>query len=329
MNEHHELFLRALRRHVPDLLVTWHGEEAVERDLQAALQVELDRCHSRAFAEGFAAACPVDGCTATDYLQRILEAGPGQKLLVGIRFHGLLGFPFVDLLASTAPLDDADGLRTALDAIRADYAPFAPQAVRLLRGAHEPLSLPRGVEASLDQHIVIGHVNSLSARPAPHHIERVAVRTVDDLEEATAEVAAAYAALFEENPALDGVLFPAALDDLMRARETGALVWIEIDGRRAGLLATAETAGPLVHGQVVVEQILWAEFRGRGLAAAAQRRLVDHLARRDPDTLIHGTIDARNHASLATARRVGRVEVAAWHWLRWDTEASTGASEAF
>lgn len=53
----------------------------------------------------------------------------------------------------------------------------------------------------------------------------------------------------------------------------------------------------------------------RELAPAAQRRLVERLANSHSDAVLWGTIDRRDEASRATAERIGRHSVAAWHWL--------------
>ncbi|MFP4601168.1 MAG: hypothetical protein ACLFVJ_23165 [Persicimonas sp.] len=92
----------------------------------------------------------------------------------------------------------------------------------------------------------------------------------------------------------------------------------DIEERLQIELDRCEELGPLVRGQAVIEEVLIGEFRGRGIAPVAQSLLIEQLAQNTTSELICGTIDDRNHASRATARRVGRREVAAWHWLQWD-----------
>lgn len=312
------IFERALHRQMPELLIEWCSPEQVATDIEDRLHVELDRCVDQTFAERFAEACPVQGCVPMDYAQRVLTIDD-QSLLTGIRFRGGPGgSPFVDLIASAQPLDDANSMHAALACIRAEYAAFDPDAIRLLRSANRPLPLPENVRSVVDQHIVIGPVDSLVDQPDVTIPANLSLEPVEDIEEAAHFVASAYQSFIAEHPAFESIVFPADEKDLSECNETGVLVYFTVEGERAGLLATRAELGPLVRGQTVVEEVLRAEFRGRGLAAFAQRLVIEELARQFPGELVCGTIDDRNPASRATARRVGRREVAAWHWLRWD-----------
>ncbi len=317
MSNTKSIFAKALRRETPDVLRQWRGTDALDQDIDDVLEVELGRCEDMEFATRFAKACPVASCEPKDYLQRIVEVDADQRLLTGIRFHYFLEFPFVDIIAASEPLDDVETMAQAIEAVRAEYMRFDPAAVRLLRVAARPLALPSGVTATPDQHVVVGRIGELASRPPFPGQEQVALEPVSDVAEAAAFVESAYTQFFSENPDFETMMYPAEQESLARARETGSACYLRIDGTRAGLLATRDKLGPLVRGQSVSEEVLCADYRGRGLAPLAQRVFVEHLAERHPNGLIWGTIDHRNKASRATARRVGRREVAAWHWLRW------------
>jgi RimJ/RimL family protein N-acetyltransferase len=317
------IFKQALDREMPAVLSEWCSPEQIARDIEQRLQLELDRCEDMSFATRFAAACPVDGCQPEDYLQRVTRVGGRQQLLTGIRFHGGLGFPFVDLIAAAQPLDDAAALADALASIRAEYAPFEPETVRILRGSERPLMLPSGITATADQHVVVGSLDVLAAQAPPSPREAIQLAPVDDAAEAARFVEAAYDAFYADQPAFESIIFPADQSDLKECQETGLLRYITVDGARAGLLATRHGLGPLVRGQEMVEQVLNPDFRGRGLAAIAQRRLLEQLAEQSLGDVIWGTIDDRNAASRATAHRAGRRELASWHWLNWNETATT------
>lgn len=287
------------------------------RDVQERMSVELARCEDLKFGESFFEACPVDGCGPRDYLQRIIEVGDGQQLLAGIRFRAPQDFPFVDLIAATHPLDDPAALGHAVEAINREFHAFAPRAVRMMRAADRPLRLPDTVEASVDNHFVAGPVGTLTAcelgRPA--HAAAIRLQHTDDTPAASQFVAEFFEAFFGDYPHFRDILEPAEAEDLEQCANTGVLAYILIDGHRAGLLATREELGPFITGQCVVEQILRKPFRGHGYAPVAQRRLTEHLAESEPNTILWGTIDHHNTASRATARRNGRHELATWYWL--------------
>ena len=316
MKNDRQSFAAALYREMPPCLHQWRKEEDLRQDIDDILEIEFDRCENRDFAEGFAAACPFPGCEPKDYFQRVIEVGAEQKILAGIRVHYSLKFSFVDIIAAAEPLDDVAVMEQALDAVREAYACFEVQTVRVLSSLDRELALPADVEATLDQVFAVGLVEELAAGPEAPTTEDVRLEPVDNVGEAAALVVAAYDEYFSEHPKFKTIIDPADEESLLQCRKTGALVYILVAGKRAGLLASCEELGQVAHGQIVSEEVLLSEFRGRGIAAIAQRRLVDLLAKEKPGSLLSGTIDARNLASRATARRVGRKEVAAWYWLR-------------
>lgn len=53
-----------------------------------------------------------------------------------------------------------------------------------------------------------------------------------------------------------------------------------------------------------------------GFHVSAQRAFMRALQTERGEQVLWGTIDARNHASRITARKAGRPEHAAWHWVR-------------
>lgn len=46
--------------------------------------------------------------------ERVLSIGENLRLLIGIRFLGGQGFPFIDIIAATEALDDARALEAVL-----------------------------------------------------------------------------------------------------------------------------------------------------------------------------------------------------------------------
>ena len=76
----------------------------LRRRTRSWTEEQLGRVHDEGFAKTFRKYCPVEGCVDRDYNQRILEITPAIRALVGIRFRGRdQNFPFVDLVACTAP----------------------------------------------------------------------------------------------------------------------------------------------------------------------------------------------------------------------------------
>jgi GNAT superfamily N-acetyltransferase len=124
--------------------------------------------------------------------------------------------------------------------------------------------------------------------------------------DAAAMVAGVYAAVIAGDPAFAGELYAASESDLAQCQDEGTLHWIVADGARAGVIASQPGDVEMLPGHVIVEEAVLPAFRGRGLAAAAQRRLAGILAGQAADAVITGTIFAGNMASRRTAERAGR-----------------------
>jgi len=274
------------------LAAAWLGADTSSASAAAWWALQQRRVHDLAWAERFAASCPVAGAEARHYLQATLS-GPEGEALVGVRFlGGDVGQPFVDLLAWQGPL------RPWLGRALRHYAPLSPQLVRV----RTPGTRSPDAGATVDQWVVAG-------RPAvPEAGDVVAVA---DPDEALAFVADAQQDWVAAEPWMEGRVVPMEGDDAVGAAEEGALWWIVADGQRAGVLATRWATDREWTGWCVVEQIVARPFTGRGLAAGAQRAAA---ARQRPGVWF-GTIDGANTASLRTAEASGRIRVGGWWWV--------------
>jgi hypothetical protein len=106
---------------------------------------------------------------------------------------------------------------------------------------------------------------------------------------------------------------PTAAEDFQRCMDEGAVI-VMYQGRTwAGVAAAVRAREWALDGYLMLEELLDAPFRGRGLGPCLQKHLIHAL---DPsgDPLLFGTIHHINRPSLATARRCGRI-VAATYWF--------------
>ncbi|MEZ6185433.1 MAG: hypothetical protein R3F62_10535 [Planctomycetota bacterium] len=286
----------------PDL-ARFHPREVRASLLRAWLDVELGRIGDRAFAEGFARACPRNDAPPEAYWPRVLEGTP--TLLAGIRFKGGdRAQPFVELIAWDGPLPAWDALRQRLAAA---FAQFAPRRLRLRLPGEAP---PPGSAVELDQWLVAGRVAELRRQPRS---AALATRSAADL--ACFEAfCAAYRAWQAGAGPLGAEVQPASREELEACLESGAVVLVEAEGAWAGLAAAERQAERGLRGFCVVEELLDAPLRGQGRAAALQRALIDALPAEEDDVL-WGTIHGINAPSLRTARRVGREVVEGWWFV--------------
>ena len=286
--------------------------------LTAWLEVERDRLTDPAFAEGFAAACPVAGASPADYAPRVLAGRP--TLLAGIRFKGGdVTHPFVELIARDEPLAGRAAWDAALDRVFTEFAVFSPRSVRVRCPASERPELP-AARLACDQVLCAGRLDALRARPQPGR-EAQAARLGGTLSIVPGrdlgwydELAAAYASWASTAGALAAEVQVADREALQACLDSGAVVCAQVDGRWAGVAAATREDERLLGGFCVVEEFLAPPLGGRGLAATLQRALIDELPARAGDTL-WGTIHGRNTPSRRTAERCGREVVETWWFV--------------
>ncbi len=277
--------------------------EHVLTDIDAALA----RCSDLTIARRDALRFGGPDAAPADYIGRLL-AHDGAHALTGLRFKGMRrDHPFLEVVATDLP-PDSPRLPGLLAAVAAAWAPLAPRALRLFVGSHEaPPSLPSGARRESDLRVLVAPVAELQQRPPPPQYDALTLRRCVDLE-FYPRFRAAYGAFNAGHPALAESMYLSTAEDLQPVVAGGHLYEAWHGEQWAGLVAAARERCFGRDSWLVHEELLAAPFRGRGLGPALQRRLIDHL---DPagGALLYGTIHADNPASIATARRVGRLDV--------------------
>lgn len=297
------------------LALSWNGTQSVRDRLAVELDLQINRLTDEPFAEEF---CKTIGIgNASDYLARLIETDQAT-LLCGIRFYGgNPKKPFVDIIASTAEIDDwSEATSLALR----EFELFSPNRVRLLRPSADDAGVGSGLAVVLDQVIAAGRCRELVhghlQLPASVELEDAQPRSAFDF------LTAQYEAFASRDPKLSARVFASGLDDLQACSENGRLAWWLVDGQRAGLIAVCRDASLGFDGYLMIEEVVDPDFAGRGSAAAAQRAMATWCVERDPDSVLFGTIDGLNTPSRRTALRAGRHEVAAWWFLTSDADPS-------
>jgi len=262
------------------------------------------RCTDRAWAERFAAACPVGDLPASAYQQRLDRRG-GEELMHGIRFlGGDPRRPFVDVVGHTGALSSwSSTLRDA-------WGAFAPERLRVWCDGRQGPTAATGP----DQWLCAGPMGSAGTASGQAGSGGGAVGLpAAEPAEAVAWAVAAYAEWARHEGWRDGRVFPLDQEQAERCAGAGGLCWMTVAGRRVGVWAARPGRVRTWQGWVVIEQVVGRAHAGHGWAAAAQRA----FGARHRGQLLLGTIDAANVASLRTAARAGRRRVGAWWWLPW------------
>lgn len=296
----------------------WHAAAALRAHLRQGLAEAARRAFDPALAAEFAAHCPLPGVPPDAYRNRWLALPALGPALVGPRFRGGdLAHPFVDVVVSTALPRTVADYRAALAPLRARFAPFAPRRVRFFVPTHLPLDLAAfGGAASWDQRYLAAPLDRMLALPPPVGHARLTLAAPPDLDFYPWYVGV-YDDLRRQRPEHREYARIEPRDAMAAYAAAGGLFLAAVDDRRAGVVAAFRDVDQGMRGFVVAELLFDRAHRGRGFGAALQRRLVEALPRQPGDLLI-GTIDARNPAPLAVARRCGREDVGGYLWIDID-----------
>ncbi|MBB6099456.1 GNAT superfamily N-acetyltransferase [Deinobacterium chartae] len=292
---------------LPAPLRVWYSPSELVAQLGRDLKLELSRLSDDVFAERFWARCAAPGTTPDDYRNRWLDLD-GLRVLTGIRFKGLdMAQPFVDVVASTAPLEAPDLWQALAARIRSEYAVFRPLQLRVFRAGPAPLELAPGLPVVAHTRLVAGLLSAMRSLPDPAHFARLEAHPASNLN-FYPRYRAIYDALHAESPERREFARPESEEDLQEALEDGLLFEMRIEGVWAGVMAAYRGVGHGLRGFVVGEMLLDSAFRGQGLGPAAQRCFAHALPARPGDT-VFGHIHPRNVAALTTARRCGRQDL--------------------
>jgi len=191
------------------------------------------------------------------------------------------------------------------------FEEFGPRALHFFHPSHVPLRAPA---ARIDRHLLAAPAGSMAERPDAAGLDRVALRRGASLD-FYPRYEAAYQEMLDARGYLRGEVSAESRERLAECLEQGLLWEVFVDGAWAGLIAARHDLVAGVRGLQMVEIVLAKGARGQRLGPAVHQRLARYVAEADPAAVILGTISAKNVPSLRTAKKAGRMEIGAHHWV--------------
>ncbi len=284
------------------------GDAELRAGLRSGLQETWTQRVDPAVLERYAAWCPIAGAAPFEYGLREIALHGGASVLAGIHFFGLdVARPFVGVEAQSRALTHAE-IGAGSQLLCKELERFAPARVSWWSSTRDDLRAIPGAVG--DRRLLAGNLGEIAARP-----ERGLPDGFSLEQDADASCHEAYLAIYERLHR-----YVQDSSDLSQCEERaslatcaadGALFCLRERGRLAGVIAARIEDRYGLRAWYVVEQVLDAEYRGRGLAPALQRALLARLDR-SRSALILGEINDRNQPSLRTALRVGRLDAGGW-----------------
>jgi hypothetical protein len=287
------------------LIHAWVPRATLRRAVERHVQGFLSLVDNDEFATGLRIAMPLPGVATSAYRIRMLEIGPDQQVIAGIRFRPDPAMAFVDVYARNFAIASRSQVSALRETMLDCFKIFGPGCVRISTAVDSPEeAVLAGFPGSTDFLTVAAPVSQLQRQPPPAHLERIHLRQ-SSCQESFDRYSRAFDAFHASVPQLKHAVPRASRSALEQCASDGMLYNVEVDRKWAGVIAGRLQTDFGMNGVRIVKEILTGPYRSRGLGPALQRRFIDLLPN-GAGNMLHGAIHPANLASLKTAMRVGR-----------------------
>lgn len=331
MPERLERFLTAAASDAHAVVYQWLSPKRVSANRRA----ELEPVHARA-AAALAANAPAAAPAAGDS-----EGAPCLIELSGdYSGHAIIAVPRVRQLASSWGAGGAVTIETRRY-VAVDHRTFALESPALLRALLATLraAFPGYDEARIyrrsggatdlesvaadagvapgglihSRRLLAAPVAAIQALPIPERFDRVAAVRVHNLD-FYETYAFHYRRMLADRPDLAPEIPIESRDEMASYLAEGLLFHILIEDHPGGVMAARRTCFAGIHGFQIHEKFIYPAFRGKGYAAAVQRRFIQTLDPSD-NAILSGFIHPRNVWSLRAAAHDTRIDVGGYTFL--------------
>ena len=308
------VFLEQALESISPRVREWVPESAIREALGKELDGVIASVDDLERAKEFHSFAPRGDARPEDYVRRFVDFGDGRQALLSLRLKGGAdGPPFIRIEARDHAFEEPEDLLPAMDAARRWYGVFDPVWLWVEVGEHETW-LPDGALGAFgDQALLAAPIAELQGRERPQNFDLVRLESCTDTSFYD-EYAAAYVRLHEASPFHRDQVSRQPQDEYEETIPLGHVYRAFVDGEWAGVMAAGRGSDGGMTGYFVQEQFLFEPFRGRRLAPAMQRHLIERLDPAD-GAVFFGTIDPGNGPSLASALRNGRHRVATRYFV--------------
>ena len=232
-----------------------------------------------------------------DYYERVIEIEPssGQYFIAGIRFRNLeLNRPFITIMPSFSELDEGLILKLSRK-IKSEFKVFNPESFHF--------TMPEDVTCNakalkIDRFTVVESIENLDLSSA--NLKLTPLKSIEFYNEYVEE----YEHLYRTSTHLRSEVRIEDLASLNEAGQLGLMYKLEIDGEVGGLIAGFIQNYYGQEAVCILEEIIFAKHRGKGLGVFLQKSFAKEMQPRF--NVLWGQISELNKASLKTAQRVGR-----------------------
>ncbi len=293
--------------HCPIFVTQKLGKNVIQNRLNVFVEESWRYCSDRKQAKKIADYCGIKDAKISDYLYRTLTT-PFGEVVTSIRFiGGDLSKPAVFLMHKDFDLVRIADIQQLGAFLKQEYALFAPKRFRWFstKDKSDLITNHEGIEGDLGYYTHF--LSDLKKAPKPANFEKVQLQVASSLDWYDLYFNS-YQEMYQANPFFEEMASVESKESLQNMIDNESLFEVFIEGKWAGIIGVCKAKALFLEGYEVYEEYLLPEFRGKHLAPAVQRHLIEKLSIVG-DEMLYGTIHYQNQASIKTAKRVGRKQV--------------------
>lgn len=288
----------------PQFIIDGIGKDTVIANITKEVELNVSHCFESELAQKIIDYCQVKGATVEDCKSRQLKTPLGE-IITGIRFvGGDLNKPAVFIIHKDFELKNLNNIKLIGEFLAKEYAIFKPKRIRWYSSTIEKELIANNNFIAGDLIYVAEFIEKLKQQPLPKNFDKV------KLVEATTinwhkEYTAAFEKICQQWPGFAEMAQAEDVETLQDLMKKHLLFEIIVDGQFAGIIAADNGTNSFLSGYYIVEELLLEKYRGKHLASAVQRHLIEKLASNNNEMLF-GTIHYNNQPSLRTATKLSR-----------------------
>jgi hypothetical protein len=300
-----ERFLKYEMNNMPPILLAWAGTENIKNSIRSKLMDDYAFLYDDEAAGEYMSNINYENTHIEDYYAHFIELDYNHALISSINFRKERGnfFPFIQIIHKN--FDFFSIGKHELEKIISWYEVFNPEFIRFYEHDFKESMTIQDYIITGESIVAAGHINTIRQQLQPQRFSEISLEIVHDMgfyEEYSRE----YDDFLKENMYLKNFLNKESYETMKRLVEINFVYKIIIKGETAGIFAVDKTIEKYFSSFMVVEEVLYKKYRGRGYAPAAQRKIIDTIIAGSSE-MIQGTIHPQNLASLKTALKNNRV----------------------
>lgn len=280
------------------------GESYVNQRAAAIVEESYKYLTNLTLAQNNHDYCKIEGAKPEDYLYRNLTMPLGE-IITSIRFMGGdLKKPFVLVVHKDFEINTPSDIWQLNAFLTNEYALFKPKHIQWFSKKTESELIEKNDFLSGDMVYISELLDVLQEKEKPANYDKIRLKLAKNTKWFD-KYEAVYKTMFKNNPAfieMAQITAKATFNEMIKDK---LLYEIFVEKEWAGVIGVKAESDSFFSGYCVYEELLIDEFRGKKLAAAVQRNLVEKLPN-DANKMLYGTIHYDNIPSLKTAERVGR-----------------------